>query len=66
MIFHNKLQSIQMNRETAEKEIKKLRAEITGHDHRYYAQDDPSVSDREYDALMQRLKELEKEFPELV
>jgi DNA ligase (NAD+) len=55
-----------MNRETAEKEIKKLRAEIAGHDHRYYALDDPSISDREYDALMQRLKELEKGFPELV
>ena len=55
-----------MNRETAEKEIRKLRAEIAGHDHRYYALDDPSVSDREYDALMQRLKELEREFPELV
>jgi len=55
-----------MNRETAEKEIRKLRAEITGHDHRYYALDDPSISDREYDALMQRLKELEREFPELV
>ncbi|MDO9391272.1 MAG: NAD-dependent DNA ligase LigA [bacterium] len=55
-----------MNRETAEKEIKKLRAEIAGHDHRYYALDDPSISDREYDALMQRLKGLEREFPELV
>lgn len=55
-----------MNRETAEKEIKKLRAEIAGHDHRYYALDDPSISDREYDALMQRLKELEENFPELV
>jgi len=55
-----------MNRETAEKEIRKLRTEIAGHDHRYYALDDPSISDREYDALMQRLKELEREFPELV
>ena len=55
-----------MNRETAEKEIKKLRAVITGHDHRYYALDDPSISDREYDALMQRLKELEREFPDLI
>ncbi|MBI5804646.1 NAD-dependent DNA ligase LigA [candidate division TA06 bacterium] len=55
-----------MNRETADKEIRKLRAEIAGHDHRYYALDDPSISDHEYDALLQRLKELEKEFPELV
>lgn len=55
-----------MNRETAEKEIRKLRAEIARHDHRYYVLDDPSISDREYDALMQKLKELEKEFPELV
>lgn len=55
-----------MNKSEAEREIKKLRAEIAGHDHRYYALDDPSISDREYDALMQKLKELEKEFPELV
>ncbi len=55
-----------MNRETADKEIRKLRVEIAGHDHRYYALDDPSISDREYDALMQRLKDLEREFPELV
>ncbi|MBI4727827.1 NAD-dependent DNA ligase LigA [candidate division TA06 bacterium] len=55
-----------MNRETDEKEIKKLRAEIAGHDHRYYALDDPSISDREYDALMQRLKALEEKYPELV
>jgi len=55
-----------MNRETAEKEIKKLRAEIAGHDHRYYALDDPSISDREYDGLMQGLRELEGKFPELV
>ncbi|MDP2807161.1 MAG: NAD-dependent DNA ligase LigA, partial [bacterium] len=55
-----------MNRETAEKEIKKLRIEIAGHDHRYYALADPSISDREYDALMQRLKKLEQEFPELI
>jgi DNA ligase (NAD+) len=55
-----------MNRETAEKEIKKLRTEIDGHDHRYYVLDDPSVSDREYDALMQRLKGLESDFPELI
>jgi DNA ligase (NAD+) len=55
-----------MNKASAEKEIKKLREEIAGHDHRYYALDDPSVSDREYDGLMHRLKELEQQFPDLV
>jgi DNA ligase (NAD+) len=55
-----------MNKTDAEKEIKKLRAEIAGHDHRYYALDDPSISDREYDDMMQRLRELEGKFPQLI
>jgi len=36
------------------------------HDHRYYVLDDPSVSDREYDALYAELRELEAAHPELM
>jgi len=55
-----------MNRETADKEIRKLRDEIIKHDFRYNELANPSISDREYDALMQRLKKMEEEFPELI
>ena len=43
-----------------------LRKEIERHDHLYYTLDQPEISDREYDALMQELLSLEKEYPELV
>ena len=55
-----------MKRESAEKEIKKLRDEIIKHDFRYNELANPSISDREYDVLMQRLKKMEEEFPELI
>src|SRR5580765_1143561 len=38
---------------------------ISDHDYRYYVLDQPKISDREYDRLMDELKELEKEHPEL-
>ena len=46
-------------------EINALKAEISEHNKRYYEQDAPTVSDYEYDMLMQRLKALEAEHPEL-
>lgn len=39
--------------------------EIRAHDYRYYVLDDPIISDREYDALYAKLKELEAAHPEL-
>ncbi|TWU25579.1 NAD-dependent DNA ligase LigA [Bythopirellula polymerisocia] len=47
-------------------EIEKLRDEIRGHDARYYGAAAPTISDLEYDRLMDRLKELEAAHPELV
>lgn len=47
-------------------EILALRREIEEHNRRYYDQDSPTISDFDYDALMRRLKELEREHPELV
>lgn len=44
----------------------KLREEIRLHEHRYYVLDRPSVSDAEFDRLMNELKGLEAEHPELV
>lgn len=43
-----------------------LAAEIRRHDHAYYVEARPAVSDREYDALYAELLALEKDFPELV
>jgi DNA ligase (NAD+) len=46
--------------------IEKLRDEIRHHEHRYYVLDDPEISDAEYDRLVNELKALEAEHPELV
>jgi DNA ligase (NAD+) len=43
-----------------------LRAEINDHNYRYYALDEPVVSDAAYDRLMAELKSLEAQYPELV
>lgn len=42
-----------------------LRAELAEHDRRYYLEDDPTISDTEYDGLMRELRELEAAHPEL-
>jgi DNA ligase (NAD+) len=55
-----------LNSTEARKETEKLRAEIERHDDLYYNKAAPVITDREYDALMARLLELEARFPELV
>ena len=47
-------------------EIETLRREIRRHDIRYYVDDQPEITDREYDRLMQRLIDLEKKHPDWV
>ena len=47
-------------------EIARLREEIRRHDRKYYVEAAPEISDLEYDRLMERLKKLEAEHPELV
>ena len=49
-----------------QKEIEKLRRELEYHSRLYYVEDAPVISDYEFDMLMNRLKELEAEYPELV
>src|SRR6476660_2124020 len=49
-----------------EKEIEKLRREIEHHNDLYYQQAAPEISDFEFDQLLQRLKDLETEHPELI
>lgn len=51
--------------ESAKMRVHQLRNEINQHNHAYYDQDRPAITDAEFDALMQELKGLEIEFPEL-
>ena len=46
--------------------IEELRAELRRHEHLYHVMDAPEISDAQYDALMNELKKLEAEHPELV
>ncbi len=55
-----------MSKSDVAAEIEKLREEIRAHDVRYYVEAAPSISDLEYDRLMERLKTLEAANPELV
>lgn len=51
---------------TPEERVKELREQILYHSDKYYNQDNPEISDYEFDMLMQELKKLEKEHPEFV
>ena len=46
--------------------IEELREKINYHSDKYYNQDDPEISDYEYDMLMQELKQLEAQHPERI
>jgi len=45
---------------------RKLRSEIAEHDYAYYVRDDPRISDADYDALLDELRDLEAAHPDLV
>src|SRR3954463_76157 len=49
-----------------EKKLESLRDKIRYHEHRYYVLDYPEISDADFDKLMQQLKKLEAEHPDLV
>src|SRR5277367_4674441 len=53
-------------RKFIEKEVEKLRAELRRHEHLYYVLDDPEITDAAFDRLMNKLKTLEAEHPEMV
>jgi DNA ligase (NAD+) len=55
-----------MNRTEAVRRIRELRDEIGQHDYRYYVLAQPVISDRDYDRLMDELKALESEHPDLL
>ena len=47
-------------------EIINLRKEINKHNYNYYVNDNPTISDYEYDILFSKLKELENMYPDLI
>lgn len=55
-----------MDIQEVKKELAQLRRTIRHHNVRYYNDDNPEISDYEYDQLMMRLKALEREYPELI
>jgi DNA ligase (NAD+) len=50
----------------AKARAEKLRREILHHEKKYYVDNDPQISDGEFDRLVRELKDLEARFPELV
>ncbi|HVF29051.1 MAG TPA: NAD-dependent DNA ligase LigA, partial [Pyrinomonadaceae bacterium] len=59
------MRELKTNQADAESEIKNLRDEIIRHETLYYVHDSPEISDADYDALMERLRQLEEAHPEL-
>lgn len=55
-----------MDIKEVKKELNRLRKEIRHHNNCYYNNDEPEISDYEYDQLMLQLKKLEADYPELV
>src|SRR5579864_7532522 len=49
-----------------EKKIEALRDEIRHHEYRYFVLDDPEISDFDFDKLVEQLKKLEAEHPDLI
>ncbi len=47
-------------------QLQQLIAELNQHNYSYYVDDNPTIPDAEYDRLMQQLKAIEAEYPQLV
>ena len=50
---------------TPKKRIEELTDMLNYHNHKYYVEDNPEISDFEFDALLLELENLEKQYPEL-
>ncbi|MFC1667975.1 NAD-dependent DNA ligase LigA [Chlamydiota bacterium] len=55
-----------MDKKKAQKRIEKLREEIRYHNKKYYTENNPEISDFEYDILFKDLEALEKKFPDFI
>lgn len=54
-----------MDKKESEREIAKLSKEIEDHNYKYYVLSKPSISDYDFDKLLEQLIALEKQFPDL-
>ena len=54
-----------MSEKEAKKEVEMLRESIEYHNHLYYVENDPKISDSKYDRLLHRLMDIEENFPDL-
>ena len=54
-----------MNRDEAQARIAELTKALNKHNHLYYVEDQPEISDFEFDQLLEQLLQLENKFPEL-
>ncbi len=55
-----------MKKEDVEKEIKQLRDIIRDHNFKYYVENNPKISDFEFDKLLKKLESLESKYPSLI
>lgn len=55
-----------MTIDNAKKQVEELRKKLEYYASKYYDEDKPEITDYEYDMMMNRLKALEKEFPDLI
>lgn len=55
-----------MEKQVAKKRIAELVKQLNYYSERYYQNDDPAISDYEYDSLQNELKALENAYPELI
>jgi DNA ligase (NAD+) len=53
-----------MNKNEIKEEIERLIREIEFHNHLYYVESKPQISDYEFDAMLKQLHELESQYPE--
>ncbi|MGO5076436.1 NAD-dependent DNA ligase LigA [Oscillospiraceae bacterium LCP25S3_E3] len=54
-----------MTTEEAKNKIQELTKQLNYHNDRYYNQDNPEISDYEYDMMLNQLERLEQEYPQL-
>ena len=55
-----------MNKAEAKNKIEKLREQINTHNYKYYTENNPIISDSEFDQLLKELESLESKFPEFI
>ena len=55
-----------MTTQSIENQIDKLREKLRYHEHKYYVENQPEISDEDFDSMMKQLEELEAESPGLI